>query len=71
MRQSGNQLNVISVGYSGKATFDEIKFDEIPDDNGRITADGQRIDDATFTVQLQSKESDEDDDSVIQPFTED
>lgn len=71
MRQSGNQLNVVSVGYSGKATFDEIKFDEIPDDNGRITADGQRIDDATFTVQLQSKESDEDDDSVIQPFTED
>jgi propanediol dehydratase small subunit len=67
MRQSGNQLNVVSVGYSGKATFDEIKFDHIPDENGRITADGQRIDDATFTVQLQSKESDEDD-TVMQPF---
>jgi len=67
MRRSNNRLNVLSSTHSWKATFDEIKFDEIPDENGRVTADGQRIDDATFTVQLQSKESDEND-TVLQPF---
>ncbi len=66
----GNFLFVVAPSYTGKATFDQLKFDRIPGTNGHVDNSGNSINEAKYTVQLQSKET-EDDDSVIQPFTED
>ena len=56
MRSSGNQLFVVSPSYSGPATFDQFKFDRIPDDNGRVIRNDRNRKTASYTVQLQSKE---------------
>jgi len=66
----GNFLRVVAPSYTGKATFDQLKFDRVPDANGHVDNSGNKVSEAKYTVQLQSKET-EDDDSVIQPFTED
>ena len=65
-----NFLRVVAPSYTGKATFDQLKFDRIPDANGHVSRSGESIDEAKYSVQLQSKET-EDDDSVIQPFSGD
>jgi hypothetical protein len=67
---TGNRLRVVSSSYKGPATFDQLKFDRIPDSNGQVTPNGA-TQNALYTVQLQSKEQSEEDDTLIQPFTED
>jgi len=67
---TGNRLRVVSSSYTGPATFDQIKFDRIPDSNGQVTPNGA-TQNALYTVQLQSKEQSDEDDTLIQPFTED
>jgi len=70
MRASDNQIKVISPSYSGPATFDQIKYDRIPDANGIVTDTGEAKKEARYVVQLQSKEQSEDD-SIIDPFSDD
>jgi len=67
---TGNILRIVSSSYKGEATFDQIKFDRIPDSNGQVTPNGS-TQNALYTVQLQSKEQSDEDDTLIQPFTED
>lgn len=57
MRSNGATIKLISVAYSGPATFDEMKFDRIPDANGSITIDGTERG-PFYKVQLQTKEND-------------
>lgn len=56
MRNSSNSLKLVSAGYSGKATFDQIKWDRKPDANGVVYPDGTNQREAIYTVQLQTKE---------------
>ena len=56
MRSSEGQLFVVSPSYSGPATFDQLKYDRIPDENGRVQSDGDVKRTATYSVQLQSQE---------------
>lgn len=70
MRKSNNQIRLISPSYSGPATFDQIKYDRLPDANGVVFADGESVEEARYTVQLQSKEQ-SDNDSIIDPFSGD
>jgi len=69
MRTSENTLKVVSNLYSGVAMFDQLKFDRIPESNETVYPDGTTQPEARYTVQLQSKEKD--DDSMYQPFTDD
>ena len=70
MRDSAQQIRLVSTSYTGPATFDQLKFDRIPDSNGVVFADGESRKEARYTIQLQSKEQSEDD-SLIQPFSSD
>ena len=70
MRDSDQQIRLVSTSYTGPATFDQLKFDRIGDANGVVFADGESRKEARYTIQLQSKEQSEDD-SLIQPFSSD
>ena len=59
MRNDDGELFVVSPAYSGPATFDQLKWDRIPDADGRVTATGKEQT-AMYSVQLQSKEQNED-----------
>jgi len=65
---TGRTFRVVSSSYKGKATFDQIKFDRIPDANGQMTANGA-TENALYKVQLQSKEQSDKDNTLFQPFT--
>jgi len=56
MRNGAGSLFIISPSYSGSATFDQFKYDRVPDANGRVTASGRREQTAIYTIQLQSRE---------------
>jgi len=70
MRDSDQQIRLVSTSYTGPATFDQLKFDRVGDANGVVFADGESRKEARYTIQLQSKEQSEDD-SLIQPFSSD
>ena len=60
MRQMDGTMKMVSAAYSGPVTFDELKFERIPDSNGFITLEGSR-NEPLYEIQLQSKEEDEED----------
>ena len=62
------KLKVVSAFGTQPATFDKMKFDQIPDSNGIVTNSGDSREGARYTIQLQSKEQSEND-SIIQPFS--
>jgi len=70
MRTSNNQIRLVSPSYSGPATFDQIKYDRLPDANGAVFPDSGSVEEARYVVQLQSKEQ-SDNDSIIDPFSDD
>lgn len=57
MRSSPDTIKLVSRAYTGPATFDEMKFDRVPDSNGSIDAEGGESNEPHYTIQLQSKES--------------
>lgn len=59
MRSSPDQIKLVSSAYSGPATFDQLKFDRIPDANGAVVRGDGPVDEPLYTVQLQSKEQSE------------
>jgi len=60
MRQVGAEIRLVSDAYSGPATFDELKFDRIPDANGAVVRGStDNYDEPMYEVQLQSKEQDD------------
>lgn len=79
MLDSPNLLEVVCSLGSFEATFDQLKFDRIPDSNGKVTinrdvsanspevSEGEIITNSSemFAVQLQSKEKSEDDNALI------
>lgn len=56
MREHPDNIKLVSNGYTGRAPFDELKWDRIEDANGAVTPDGV-IDEPLYKIQLQSKES--------------
>lgn len=59
MRANPADVILVSRAYDGPVTFDEMKFERVPDDNGGITAGDENGDEPRYTVQLQSKETDD------------
>jgi hypothetical protein len=59
MRANPADVILVSRAYDGPVTFDEMKFERVPDDNGGITAGGEDGNEPRYTVQLQSKENDD------------
>jgi hypothetical protein len=58
MRNNDTQLTLVSAGYDGPATFDQLKWDRIEDANGALTPNGAE-DAPLYTVQLQTKENED------------
>lgn len=58
MRNNPEEVKLVSSAYTGPVTFDELKFDRIPDANGAITPGDGEDWEPRFTIQLQSKETD-------------
>lgn len=63
MRTNPEGITLVSRAYTGPVTFDELKFDRIPDANGAVLRGQGSTTEPLYEIQLQSKESD--DDSVI------
>lgn len=59
MRSRPTEVKLVSAAYTGPVTFDQLKFDRIPDANGAVTRDQGEIDEPLYEIQLQSKEEDE------------
>lgn len=59
MRANPNNVELISPSYSGPVTFDQLKFERVPDANGGIRADVGEDNQPRYLVQLQSKEESE------------
>lgn len=57
MRSNPEQVKLVSRAYSGPATFDQLKFDRVPDANGVVVPGVGTINDPVYTIQLQSKEN--------------
>lgn len=60
MRSNPTEVKLVSRAYTGPVTFDQLKFDRIPDANGAVTRDDGEISDPLYEIQLQSKENDDD-----------
>lgn len=56
MRTSPDDIKLVSRAYSGKASFDELRFDRIPDANGAVLRGGKETTQPLYEIQLQSKE---------------
>lgn len=56
MRNNDTQITLVSAGYDGPVTFDQLKWDRIEDANGALTPNGAE-DVPLYTVQLQTKEN--------------
>ncbi len=65
IRTSGNRLRIVSASYSGPATFDQLKFERIPDANGVVSNDGTTQEDAIYKVQLQTKEQSDEENELL------
>ena len=65
MRSAPQAIEIVSAAYTGPVTFDQLKFDRIPDENGTVVPDGV-TEEPKYEIQLQSKENseDEEDDNV-------
>lgn len=59
MRANPNNVELVSPSYSGPVTFDQLKFERIPDANGGIRADVGPDEQPRYLVQLQTKEETE------------
>lgn len=59
MRQAPQDVRLVSRGYNGPVTFDELKWDRIPDANGAIINDEGENNEPQYEIQLQSKEDEE------------
>ncbi len=59
MRSNPDNIKLVSNSYTGPATFDELKFDRIPDANGAVVRGEGVSNEPLYTVQLQSKEDSE------------
>jgi len=60
MRARDTRLRLISSAYTGPVSFDELKFDRIPDANGFVRQDGSNSEQPLYEIQLQSKEDEDD-----------
>jgi hypothetical protein len=58
MRNSPEQVDMVSDAYDGRATFDQLKFERVEDANDALGADVGRITEPIYDVQLQTKEND-------------
>jgi len=56
MRSSPQRIKLVSHGYSGPVTFDQLKWDRVPDANGVVTPSGETSQ-PIYEIQLQSKET--------------
>jgi hypothetical protein len=56
MRDRSTTIKLISAGYTGPATFDQLKWDRIEDANGTILPSGLEITEPMYLVQLQSQQ---------------
>lgn len=57
MRANPDTIKLVSRGYTGPVTFDEMKWDRVTDSNGSIDAGTGVSNEPHYTIQLQSKES--------------
>lgn len=57
MRSEPTAIKLVSAAYSNPITFDELKFDRIPDANGGIIRGEGENNEPRYKIQLQSKES--------------
>jgi len=61
MRQETPRIKLVSSMYTGPATFDQLKIDRIPDNNGTIVRGSDpNHSEPMYEVQLQTKEESED-----------
>lgn len=58
MRTNPAEVKLVSAAYSGPVTFDELRFERVPDANGAVTATGPD-EQPMYEIQLQSKEESE------------
>jgi len=72
MRENPESILLYSPAFSGPVTFDELKWDRIPEANGAVLPDGTNVDEPLYDITLQQKETDESDSEGIieQPLTE-
>lgn len=56
MRASPDEIKLVGRAYTGSVTFDELKFDRIPDANGSVKVKGGKDYEPRYKVMLQSKE---------------
>lgn len=59
MRQEPAAVRLVSQSYTGKVTYDELKFDRVADSNGAVIAGDENTNEPIYTIQLQSKEDNE------------
>lgn len=59
-------VKLVSNAYNGPVTFDQLKFDRIADANGAITQRFGEVKEALYKIQLQTKETGDDDFEFIQ-----
>lgn len=57
MRERPEEIKLVSRGYTGPVTFDELKFDRIEDSNGAYIAGQGRSNEPQYDITLQTKES--------------
>jgi len=55
MRENPQAVRLVSAVYNGPVSFDQLKFDRVPDANGAILRSGE-TNEPIYEVQLQSKE---------------
>jgi len=60
MRNNSSVVKLISRSYTGPVTFDEMKFERIPDSNGAIIEDVGETYEPQYKIHLQTKESEAD-----------
>jgi hypothetical protein len=59
MRANPTNVFIVSDAYTGRVTFDEFKFDRVTDANSVTFPDRVSDDTPMYTIQLQSKEEDD------------
>jgi hypothetical protein len=56
MRTSSSSVKLVSAGYTGTVTFDQLKWDQVEDANGAVI-NGKEVNEPIYKVQLQSKQN--------------
>jgi hypothetical protein len=65
MRSEPSNARLIAPLYNGPVTFDEMQIERVPEANGAIVRGGGETGEPIYEVQLQSKDADCGEDSVI------